>query len=85
MRYVVLVSRPARRDLRRLPPRMKDRIREALAALERDPRTQSEKLAVEDAYRKRVGDYRIVFRVDDDAREILVTRIKHRREVYRRR
>jgi mRNA-degrading endonuclease RelE of RelBE toxin-antitoxin system len=30
-----------------------------------------------------VGDYRIVFRVDDPAREVLVVRVRHRREVYR--
>jgi mRNA interferase RelE/StbE len=55
-----------------------------MAALADDPRGQSEKLAGEGAYRKRMGDYRIVFRVDDRAREVLVTRIKDRREVSRR-
>jgi mRNA interferase RelE/StbE len=55
-----------------------------MAALTEDPRGQSEKLAGEDAYRRRIGDYRIVFRVDDFAKEVLVTRIKHRREIYRR-
>jgi mRNA interferase RelE/StbE len=67
-----------------LPPEVKERIRSAMAALVDDPRGQSEKLAGEDAYRKRTGDYRIVFRVDDRAKEVLVARIKHRREVYRR-
>lgn len=52
--------------------------------LEDDPRGQSEKLASADAYRKREGDYRIVFRVDDASREVLITRVKHRREVYHR-
>jgi mRNA interferase RelE/StbE len=55
-----------------------------LVGLADDPRGQSEKLAGEGAYRKRVGDYRIVFRVDDALKEVLVTRIKHRREAYRR-
>lgn len=49
-----------------------------------DPRDRSEKLAVEGAYRRRVGDYRIVFRVDDRSKEVLVSRVKHRREAYRR-
>jgi mRNA-degrading endonuclease RelE of RelBE toxin-antitoxin system len=35
-------------------------------------------------YRIRVGDYRIVDAVDDDARLVLIARIAHRREVYRR-
>lgn len=59
-------------------------MREAMLRLQDDPRLRAEKLAGEDSYRVRIGDYRIVFRVDDRAREVLVTRIKHRREVYRR-
>ena len=42
------------------------------------------KLAGRDDYRIRVGDYRIVFAVDDDRQLVLVARIAHRREVYRR-
>lgn len=48
------------------------------------PRDRAQELAGENAYRRRVGDYRIVFRDDDAARAVLVTRIKHRRDVYRR-
>jgi mRNA interferase RelE/StbE len=82
--YLVVASKAAQRDFRRLPPEIKERLRSAMIGLSDDPRRQSEKLAGEDAYRKRIGDYRIVFRVDDPSREVLVTRIKHRREVYRR-
>jgi mRNA interferase RelE/StbE len=42
------------------------------------------KLAGRDDYRVRVGDYRIVYAVDDAERLVLVARIAHRREVYRR-
>jgi len=83
--YEVLASRAAARDIKRLPPETKPRIRVAISALGEDPRGRAEKLAAEDAYRVRVGDYRIVFRVDDSAREVLVARVKHRRDVYRRR
>ncbi|MBI3073650.1 MAG: type II toxin-antitoxin system mRNA interferase toxin, RelE/StbE family [Deltaproteobacteria bacterium] len=34
-------------------------------------------------WRARVGDYRVVYRVDDRAVTILVVRIGHRRDVYR--
>lgn len=53
-------------------------------ALSEDPRRAAQKLATGEGYRVRVGDYRIVFRVEDAAHEVLVTRIKHRRAVYRR-
>ncbi len=56
-----------------------------MIALQEDPRGKAEKLAAQDAYRIRVGDYRVVFRIDDGSREVLITRVKHRRDVYRRR
>jgi mRNA interferase RelE/StbE len=43
----------------------------------------SVKLAGRDDYRIRVGDYRIVYAVDDKERLVIVARIAHRREVYR--
>jgi mRNA interferase RelE/StbE len=42
------------------------------------------KLAGRDDYRIRVGDYRIVYAIDDAERLLLVARIAHRQEVYRR-
>jgi mRNA interferase RelE/StbE len=82
--YDILVSPKARRDLKRLPPEMKERIGQAVRGLEGKPRKNAEKLVGEDAYRIRVGDYRIVFLVDDTRLAVLVDRVKHRREVYRR-
>jgi mRNA interferase RelE/StbE len=42
------------------------------------------RLAGRDDYRARVGDYRIVYAVDDAERLVLIARIARRREVYRR-
>lgn len=84
MAYEVLLAVSAQRDLKKLPPDTRDRIRAAMVALSKHPRGNTQKLAGEDSYRVRVGDYRIVYRIDDKAREVLVARIKHRREVYRR-
>jgi mRNA interferase RelE/StbE len=82
--YRVVVSPAAQRDHRKLPPEQKRRLRDAVLGLAADPRGQSQKLAGEDLYRRRVGDYRIVFAVDDALRELVVARIKHRRDVYGR-
>lgn len=35
-------------------------------------------------WRVRVGDYRILYEVDDEERSVVIWRIAHRREVYRR-
>ena len=73
------------RAYRRLHGQLRDRIAAAVDELARDPRPPgAAKLAGRDDYRIRVGDFRIVYAVDDDARQVLVARIAHRREVYRR-
>lgn len=83
--YRVDVQRSAERDLERLSALLFDRITARLTALADDPRPPgSEKLVGLEAYRLRVGDYRVVYEVDDSARVIILTRVRHRREVYRR-
>jgi mRNA interferase RelE/StbE len=42
------------------------------------------KLAGRDDFRIRVGDYRIVYAIDDEKYLVIVARVAHRREVYRR-
>ena len=64
---------------------MRDRVQSAIDALAEEPRPVGvAKLAGRYYYRVRVGEYRIVFAVDDDARLVIVARIAHRRDVYRR-
>ena len=63
--------------------RVMDRIR----GLAGDPRPPGcEKLAgMANAWRIRSGNYRVVYTVDDRAQVVTITRVGHRREVYRRR
>jgi mRNA interferase RelE/StbE len=37
----------------------------------------------EDAYRIRVGDYRIIYTIDDDVKIVAIIKVGHRRDVYR--
>jgi len=62
-----------------------ERIRDALLLLRDDPRPRGcKKLrGGTDTYRIRIGDYRAVYDVDDEARTVLLLRVRHRREVYR--
>jgi mRNA interferase RelE/StbE len=74
----------AARAFRRLHGSIKSRIATAIDGLEINPRpTGAAKLAGSDDFRIRVGDYRIVYAVDDSRRIVIVARIAHRREVYR--
>jgi mRNA interferase RelE/StbE len=83
--YEVRLHPAAAREYRRLQGPLRDRIGNAIDALAGAPRPPGVvKLAGRDDYRVRVGDYRIVYAVDDAERLVLVARIAHRREVYRR-
>lgn len=79
------MHRDAVRAYRRLHGPLHDRIRAAVDSLAGEPRpVGAVKLAGRDDYRIRVGDYRIVYAIDDHDRVVLIARIAHRREVYRR-
>jgi mRNA interferase RelE/StbE len=75
----------AARAYRRLHNPLRDRITAAVDALAVNPRPAGTvRLAGSDDYRIRVGDYRIVYAVDDAERIVIVARIAHRREAYRK-
>jgi mRNA interferase RelE/StbE len=81
--YDVRLLPAAAREYRRLQGPLGDRIRSAINGFALDPRGVL-KLAGRDDYRVRVGEYRIVYGIDDAERLVIVARIAHRREVYRR-
>jgi len=64
---------------------LRERIIEKFDEITKDPRGTDSKKLDDATYRVRVGDYRIVYHVNDAEHTVLVTRIRHRREVYRRR
>lgn len=75
----------AARTYRRLRGPARERIGEAIGAFAADPRPRGAvMLAGRDDFRIRVGDYRIVYAVDDESQVVLIARIGHRREAYRR-
>lgn len=83
--YSAILLPAARRDLKRLHAEMHNRIELAISRLETDPRPPGSKKLVgfENEWRLRVGDYRVLYVVDDSLKHITVARIAHRREVYR--
>lgn len=87
MVYTVELSNRAKRDLAALSADLQTRIVTALRKLEENPRPSGvEKLkGEENAYRLRVGDYRILYEVHDKRLLVLIVKIGHRRDVYRKR
>jgi mRNA interferase RelE/StbE len=82
--YRLVYTRRAVRDIEGLDPNVKDRIGKTLLRYEKDPLKHAEKLTQSElgSYRFRIGDYRVVF--DLQGQEIVVLRVGHRREIYRR-
>lgn len=83
--YVVSFRRSAEKDMRRLDAKTQARVLRAVEPLARNPRPDGcRKLqGSEDAYRIRVGDYRVIYTVDDAVLIVAVERVRHRREAYR--
>ena len=86
MTYRVLLERQAEKELRLLPRQVLQQIDKRLQRLAEDPIPKGAlKLRGKETqgWRLRIGDYRILYTVDDQRRLVRVYRIKHRREVYR--
>ena len=84
--YEIELKPAALRDLKRLPEQIRRRIAIRIASLTDNPRPRgAEKLAgVEETYRLRVGDYRILYQIRERILLVLVVRVRHRREAYRK-
>jgi mRNA interferase RelE/StbE len=84
MSYRLILQRSAEREWHGLPPDVEARVTAALLRLREEPRPRGvRKLADGIGFRLRVGDYRILYVVDDGARKVVVYAIGHRRDVYR--
>ena len=84
MLYLVKLKRSAEKELEHLPEKIHDRIVAALIALKNNPLpVGAKKLHGREGYRIRVGDYRILYVVDDSKQKIEVFSVAHRREVYK--
>jgi mRNA interferase RelE/StbE len=79
MSWAVAVSNGARRNLKRVPAADQARIMAALDAMRADPLSGDVvKLAGHDAFRRRVGNYRIIFRIDFKAVAVGILDIQRR-------
>ena len=83
--YAITFARSARRELETFDASIVRRVISKIDGLAQDPRPSgSRKLQGEqDLWRIRIGDYRVVYSIDDRQRIVDIVRIRHRREAYR--
>jgi mRNA interferase RelE/StbE len=81
----IVIARRAERELDEIDSRARVRIVRALDQLAVSPyRAANIKALKGGGYRLRVGDYRVLYELQNDALIVLVVRVAHRREAYRR-
>ncbi len=83
MTYRLVYTRRSEKDIKKLDPSVQKQIGKALQKLQANPAEYLEKLSDPriGTYRFRIGDYRVIFDIEDE--DIVVLRVGHRREIYR--
>jgi mRNA interferase RelE/StbE len=83
--HEVHLEKRAQRDLRHLPTAVSNRAIESIKALAQNPRPPGCRKIVgsKSDWRVRVGDYRIVYEIDDVTKAVRIMYVRHRRDAYR--
>ncbi|MBM3496813.1 MAG: type II toxin-antitoxin system RelE/ParE family toxin [Armatimonadetes bacterium] len=85
MPYTVDILRTAQKDLSRISRADVPEIVAAIRVLADDPRSRGcTRLAGRDAWRIRVGAYRVIYEISDQRLTVLVIAVGHRGDVYKR-
>ena len=82
--FSVRFSPRAQRDLRGLTAQVVQRVLPCIEELSADPRPNgAKKLSGEkDIWRIRIGDYRVLYAIDDGVRIVEVRKVGHRKDIY---
>ncbi len=84
MIYKITILRRAQKELGTLPGEAYSRVRDAIGSLGEDPRPSGcLRLTGRDGWRIRIGNYRVVYEIDDSGQMVTVLHVGHRRDVYR--
>ncbi len=83
--YAVYLERGVQKELDQLPHDRFDQITSKIKSLSENPRPIGCRKITDSKsdWRIRIGDYRVVYEIDDRAKIVRVMRVRHRREVYR--
>lgn len=87
MSYTIIVPKPVQKQLDELPNIVRNRVIERIALLAEEPLLPGAiKLqGYENNYRIRIGDYRVIYEINNEESIVLLLRCKHRKDSYRKR
>ena len=84
-KYKIIFRKSVAKDMRRIPNRDLRRILAAIDSLSEEPRPSGgERLSGQEKYRVRQGNYRIVYEIINKEVIVVVVKVGHRKDVYRR-
>ena len=82
--YKIEIKKSAAKEIENLPSVVLKRVVSHIQELVNDPRPLGcKKLSGDEKYRIRIGDYRILYEVEDEIVTVYVVKVAHRKEVYR--
>ena len=84
MIYELIYTETALKDLKKLDKRVQERIINALERIQYNPFKYVRKLKGREEYRLRVGDYRVLMRIDKGKLIILIVAVGHRKNIYKK-
>jgi mRNA interferase RelE/StbE len=84
VKYIVLIERYAQKQIMKLEKKIIPVIKASIANLAENPRPYGyKKLKGEDADRIRVGDYRVIYEINDNTIIVTVVSVGHRKDIYK--
>lgn len=83
MTYTIQILKRAQKELSKLPSPDFERVRDGIRLLAQNPRPPGcRKLAGREGWRIRIGNYRVIYEINDATLSIIILHVGHRRDVY---
>jgi len=84
MPYSIFIKRSAQKSLAKIPKSYRPKIIQEINQLSNNPYpNQCKKLTGRDAWRIRIGSYRVIYEINDDELIVLVVAIGYRQDIYK--
>ncbi len=84
MNYAVLILKKAQKELSLVPQKEYEKIKKSIIDLSENPRhANCLKLTGREGWRLRIGNYRVIYEIDDKDKTVLILQIGHRKYIYK--
>ena len=86
MTYEIIITKTIQKQLDNLPNNIQERVYDKISQLAEEPRPDGvvKLKGYDNEYRIRIGDYRLVYEIQDEQLIVLLVQCKHRRDVYKK-